>query len=584
MNAKDLGRDFFPLVPEYEEGLKLAASGKLGGLDGQNYNTDYYSYDLKTDRSGQSEVAFNTLKVNEENLLKLQESLAKDDPIISKMANDLYNAKIYWTDVLGNDTEYNPDTDKEALKMGLAAKSIELARKANATTNVQTMVGDFKINKRTNLGGNSNSSKSGRNNGGNNGNGNGNDNDVLIMSVDDVDKNVKSIFETANQTNYTGQGEVQQEIDNIIANDRVLSSVSNLTISKGENGHTIATAGGEVKERFNEAGEVETYTENGKQFDLNTAGGYTNFLQYLYNKENPNPNKEQKAAIKLHLEEEERKFKLQDNKKQSAEKNKNEALALVDSDRYGADALYQNPSKFYEQGSPQGNIPVSMDLIGEVSFRSHGVKSKLLTPDGRGIANNQQDGRHRAELASGMKSWFGHIQESDVHGHKENMEGYYLPANILLNEETKVKFIGYKNSNRHSTDYAAGFIGSGIKDGKNGLYRENKGLYDFTLPKTYNNIAQDMVNALMQWDKWHSGRGDGPMNILRTTDQQEIDGRLLLPIDLAMDFGMTKDEYMGAYKSAETSKLTVEDVVKMINEFMQAVAGDTGGELLLLGH
>ena len=130
VNAQDDEVEMFLKVPSYKDALSSTAAGLLGGSDGENYSTEYYDY--KSEKDGT--MVKGSLVPNEQAFKNLAGKLSNDDKTIMRMANDPIYAKVYWKDVLGQDTTWSGnDNQKQQLRLKLAERSIEIARERNGT-------------------------------------------------------------------------------------------------------------------------------------------------------------------------------------------------------------------------------------------------------------------------------------------------------------------------------------------------------------------------------------------------------------------------------------------------------------------
>ena len=130
VNAQDDEVEMFLKVPSYKDALSSTAAGLLGGSDGENYSTEYYDY--KSEKDGT--MIKGSLVPSEQAFKNLAGKLSNNDKTIMRMANDPIYAKVYWKDVLGQNTTWSGnDNQKQQLRLKLAERSIEIARERNGT-------------------------------------------------------------------------------------------------------------------------------------------------------------------------------------------------------------------------------------------------------------------------------------------------------------------------------------------------------------------------------------------------------------------------------------------------------------------
>jgi len=260
--AKDSDRDMFLRVPEYKDRLTSYAKSRLGGVDNdKTLSTDFYSY-TKTDNGG---VNYSTLKVNTKAMEGLVDEIAKTDTTIRKMAEDPIYGKVYWADVLEQDTEWTgSDAQKAEMRQMLAQESVDMVRKLNGTERDESIVGNPKIYKP--------SSPRGSNNKNNPVVGN----TTFDKFVGDVNDDINPMVEDLTSST---PGELQEKFETYKENYN--KKLKNATIEKS--GDDVKVYIDRVTEQvFNDDGEEVTQVkEPGTVFNLGNGKGYRNFIEYL---------------------------------------------------------------------------------------------------------------------------------------------------------------------------------------------------------------------------------------------------------------------------------------------------------------
>lgn len=266
--AKDSDRDMFLRVPEYKDPLTSYAKSRLGGVEeGTMLNQDFYTYTTNESKNGTSTMVAGSLKVDEKAISSLVDEIAKNDSTIEKMANDPVYAKVYWADVLGQDTKWE-GTDEQKLEMRslLAQKSVDLVRKLNGTSNTQSYTGDTKILKNT-------APRSSSTN--NNTNVPQGASDTTIAFLNDIQTDIDPMVSDLLSAT---PGELNTKFETYKPNFEKLKEAEVEQVGDQTFIHVGRTKSVSVDP--DTAEEVITYS-GGRKFDISTGKGYRNFIAYL---------------------------------------------------------------------------------------------------------------------------------------------------------------------------------------------------------------------------------------------------------------------------------------------------------------
>jgi hypothetical protein len=266
--AKDSDRDMFLRVPEYKEPLMSLAKNRLGGVEeGTMLNKAFYTYTTDETKSGNATMVAGSLEVNEEAIAGLVDFLSKNDTTIEKMADDPVYAKVYWADVLGQDTKWE-GTDDQKLEMRslLAQKSVDLVRKLNGTSNTQSYTGDTKILK-------NNAPRSFSTN--NNAIVPQGASDTTIAFLNDIQTDIDPMVSDLLSAT---PGELETKFETYKPNFDKLKDAEVEQVGDQTFVHVGRTKSVSVDP--DTAEEVITYS-GGRKFDISTGKGYRNFIAYL---------------------------------------------------------------------------------------------------------------------------------------------------------------------------------------------------------------------------------------------------------------------------------------------------------------
>ena len=506
MLAKDLDQDMMARIPEYKKKLQLASSGELGGLDGENFNTNYYDYNLERDVNGNQQLNFKSLSVKEDALLLLQKRLAGQggpnipgDPIIEGMANDPINAKIYWADVFGKKTEYDPTKNLEELKMLLAGRSIELARAANGTVNVQTFdTKGSKITKRDTRGGGGGGGSSSSNN---------NQNDQLRTSlITDVEVDVETplnqIIELAQVPEYVkgvtdedGIKQIEsinQEIEKLINDSELLTRArkdGSFQVVPGEAGEVIVQLEVPKMETVVEEDEdgmpveKQVATTEPKTYNIRTVGGYKNMVKDLLKIKYPNMKKVEKEALESYLDGVGNTMKLKYNQDAMVKKNQNKIFKLRQ--KYKTKTDYDVGDGAWVQQKTMDDIPISY----KPNTDNKTPRTKSLLTVGVNDIYSKNYGAQTVTMNS-----------------KNKALGY--PINIFINKD-------YGNANM--TKVA-------------------------TAPPELQDLVKLFKTAVKNYKKANPDYKGGPI-LVDNGDGMQVDVRTILPWKDAQAMGVSEDDY-----------------------------------------
>ena len=366
--AKDSDRDMFLRVPEYKEPLTSYAKSRLGGVEeGTMLNQDFYTYTTEENKSGTSTMVAGSLKVDEKAIAGLVDEIAKNDTTIEKMANDPVYAKVYWADVLGQDTKWE-GTDEQKLKMRslLAQKSVDLVRKLNGTSNTQSYTGDTKILK---------NNASGSSSTNNNANVPQGASDTTIAFLNDIQTDIDPMVSDLLSAT---PGELETKFETYKPNFEKLKDAEVEQVGDQTFIHVGRTKSVSVDP--DTAEEVITYS-GGRKFDISTGKGYRNFIAYLLSgKYNSKDNMKFGTEIESILDQVETNFNSTQTTEKAISQNTTAAVNLLKDFKGATDGngaptfttnqLMRDTFPVLKEASGGSTTPARKDLFGQEVFSS----------------------------------------------------------------------------------------------------------------------------------------------------------------------------------------------------------------------